>query len=125
MLYTFDENGEKVVEAFLVKFKENDDQFVGVGRSKKNDMVCSEVTVSRQHAKFLWIAGQLYLYDLNSMFGTSANLRGNIPLQFINNKRFLLHRNLVLFHVLKNEDPCCCYSSDFKIIKNPINYDPI
>jgi len=46
-----------------------------VGRRVSNDITVSDITVSRNHATFLWSAGKLYLKDQDSKFGTFKMLK--------------------------------------------------
>lgn len=61
-----------VSSAYCAEFMDGDDQFVTVGRSKRNDVVLKDLTVSREHAKLWWLNGHIYLYDCNSLYGTAG-----------------------------------------------------
>lgn len=44
-----------------------------VGRHPESDIFLDDITVSRHHAKFLRVDGQIYLEDLGSLNGTYVN----------------------------------------------------
>lgn len=80
MFEVFAPGNGSVGSAFCVEFMDRDDQFITVGRSKRNDIVLKDLTVSREHAKFWWDDGHLYLYDNNSLYGTAGLVSGETDL---------------------------------------------
>lgn len=50
-----------------------DEDVITVGRHPESDIFLDDITVSRHHAKFLRIEGNIYLEDLGSLNGTYIN----------------------------------------------------
>lgn len=50
-----------------------DSDVTTVGRHPESDIFLDDITVSRHHAKFLRVDGQMYLEDLGSLNGTYIN----------------------------------------------------
>jgi pSer/pThr/pTyr-binding forkhead associated (FHA) protein len=50
-----------------------DSDVTTVGRHPESDVFLDDITVSRHHAKFVRVAGALYLEDLGSLNGTYIN----------------------------------------------------
>lgn len=50
-----------------------DSDVTSVGRHPESDIFLDDITVSRHHAKFVRVDGQIYLEDLGSLNGTYVN----------------------------------------------------
>lgn len=96
-----------------------------LGRSEDCDILFKDVSISRKHAKFVWRNGQLFVFNIESKFGTVRRVEGRYPIAECKDKRFVIDKFLVAFHMTLGKKRCkCVRRAKYKVIMNPIDTNP-
>lgn len=97
-----------------------------LGRSEDCDILFKDVSISRKHAKFVWKNGQLFVFNIESKFGTVRRVDGRCPIAECKNRRFVIDKFLIAFHMTTGKKRCkCVRKAKYKVIMNPIDSNPM
>jgi len=113
-----------VVKGILhVEFDNKDPKKITLGRHEGCDIVFKDISVSRNHAYFMWKGGKFYVVNEKSKFGTLKKVIGRLPFEKCVNKRFVMDKFIFCFHVLNSKKLCNCFKKRLSFVTNPNDMD--
>lgn len=107
----------------LIEFDDRNPKKITLGRHESCDIVFKDISVSRNHAYFMWKGGKFYVADEKSKFGTLRKVIGRFSLEKCVNKRFVIDKFIFCFHVLKSKNLCSCFKKKLSFVTNPNDMD--
>lgn len=112
ILEMFELTREKIKGVLIVDFSSSSKSEVSLGRSEDSDVMFKDISVSRNHARLVWRNRQLFVFNVDSKYGTVRRENGQVPLgKFIGNK-FVIDKFVIAVHVNRNKKVCKCLQNN-------------
>jgi hypothetical protein len=125
LIEVYNTSGKTLKGVFFIQIDEKVSNIVSIGRTSKSDLRFNDASVSRNHAKLVWHQNDLYVVDMKSKFGTCRLMPSNFPLVQAENKKFLIDKFMVSFHVMLTKKHCLCFKKGFTFVTNPLDNFPM
>ncbi len=106
---------------YFIQFDDKGTNAISIGRTSKSDIRLNDASVSRNHAKIVWHQNELHVIDIKSKFGTCRLVMDKFPLVNAEQKRFVIDKYMVSFHVMQTKKHCACFRKGINFITNPSN----
>lgn len=95
---------------------------ISLGRSDDCDILFKDQTISKLHCKLTWRNKQLFVFNIDSKFGTVRRVNGRLPIADCAKYRFVMDKFLINFHLMVGKKRCkCIRSGKVKVLVNPID----
>ena len=122
ILEVFELLRERIKGILVIDFNLSDKTEILLGRSEDADVMFKDVSISRNHAKFVWKNGNFYIFNIDSKFGTVKRESSKIGFHDLINKKFVVDKFVLAFHVGKNKKICkCAKKQGYRFFENPID----
>ena len=112
----------KIKGILIVDFSGSPKSEILFGRSEEADVMFKDISVSRNHARLVWKSGQLFVFNIESKYGTVRREKGQVPLHRLIGKRFVIDKFTIAVHINPNRKVCrCLRTKQVRYGDNPVD----
>lgn len=125
ILEIFQLGSERLKGILVINFDGAETSEILLGRSSDCDILFKDVSISRNHAKFVWKQGKFYVFNnKSSKFGTVKKVKEKLYFSDCKDQKFVIDKFLFIFHINKKKKLCKCFKKKGRIFHaNPLDDD--